>query len=189
MHSAIDVAASAYVPDARTDEQDLSTLSTKAAAIGYRLVPVNDEQSGAPDAHPENISGMVRRMAWLKSATESAKAQADSYGREYDQLRHLCEEQMVEEGVDRTTVDGWTAHFSPAYRLSKNREDTTTEEILAALAGSGLGSMVKKGYSYQTLQAYLKELDENGLPVPEKIAELFTLEKTHEVRLRRSGRR
>lgn len=190
MTSVIDSAAAAYIPKARaTENEELSTLQEKARELGYQLVPVEHEREGAPEAHPETVSAMVRRLAWLKSAKESAEAQAKSYEAEYAALRAVSEEQMAEEGIDRTTVDGWTAFFHPTYKLVKADEDATSEDIQDALMASGLASMIKQGYSYQSLQAYFKELHEGGMSVPERLAKIFRLESSQELRLRRAGKR
>jgi hypothetical protein len=184
-----DVAAATYSDAMNTNSSDeLAALSDMAEALGYRLAPLSaGELEAAPKAHPEKISEMITRLAWLKAASAGAKAAVVAYDAEYAQLCGTLADQMAEENVRRATAGDATAYFATTYKLRKTSDDVTTEDILDALRAADQTEMIKSGYSYQTLQAWLKELTLNELPIPEPLARVVELEQGREVRLRPAG--
>jgi hypothetical protein len=190
MIASADAAAAAFVPGARTDtDDDLSALSERAAAYGYRLVPMSrGETESAPEAHPTSTAGMVRRLSYLKVRAEAAEVEGKAYRQEYEELRASLAEQMLEEGQSSSTVDGFTAYFAPRYSFARASEEVTSGDIQDALRESGQEHLVSSTYSYQKVLAYLRELVEDGAEVPEPLARLIEFKRTDEVRLRRSAR-
>lgn len=184
-----DLAAATHGGDSVTESNaDLEALRELAAAAGHRLVPMSQgELAAATESDPETIAGKIKRAAWLKAAIDAADKQGKAYTAELEELNADLAEQMVEQDVKRTTAGGWTAYFAPTYKLRKNSDEVTTEDILDALREAGHERMIKEGYSYQGLQAYLKELHKEGMEIPEALAKVVTLDTGQEVRLRRSG--
>jgi hypothetical protein len=190
MAPSADIAAATYSSKANTDgRQEVEALRAMAEDLGFRIIPMTEgELASAPSAHPEKISDMIKRLAWLKSAAEASKNAAKAYEEEEGALRETLSEQMALESVHSSQAGGWTAYFTTTYKMRKRSDDVTTEDILQALKDAGQTGMISEKYNYQTVQAWLKELVKDELPIPGPLAELVQLDEAKKVRLRRSGR-
>jgi hypothetical protein len=184
-----DFAAATFGGDSSTQSNDdVEALREMASAAGFQLVPMSEgQQASVESADPQTISAKIKRVAWLNSAATAAKAKSDSYTAQAEALKKELQDQMLEEEVARQTASGWTAYFAPTHKMVKTSDDVTTDDILKALRDSGQGQMVKVGYNYQTVQAYLKDLVTDGLEIPDALAKVVALKSESEVRLRRAG--
>jgi hypothetical protein len=188
-----DTLAANYNPDTTTNTHDeIQAISEMATEYGYRLVPIHADNipTGAvPPAFPDSPEDMVRRITWLQAAIKSATASGKAHKAEKIALEEKLIEIWAEVGRTGDVIDGHSAFISPKYSLTKRDPDTTTQDIMDALAESGLTSMVTHGYSYMTLLATFKEMAEQDIPMPDAIADIFQLDKGYEIKTTPAGKK
>lgn len=170
---------------------EIDTLATMAAEYGYRLVPINsDETVNAviPAASPDTPEDMVRRLTWLQAAIKSGKAAVSAHEKERREVSEALQEKWMEVGRSSDTIDGYTAFFAPSYSYARN-EDVTTDDLIEALRKAKLGHLISSTFSYQSLLALLKEMDEQNMPIPEALAGLITFKKGHQIKVTPAGKK
>jgi hypothetical protein len=64
--------------------------------------------------------------------------------------------------------------------------DATKEQVNAALKACGMGDMVAETFNSQTVSAYLRDLDKQGLPVPAQLAAVLDASETFKLKVRKS---
>lgn len=187
-----DMLAASYTDESTDPQTEIESLAELAAEYGYRLVPVDSPESSdgiIPAANPATPEDTVRRLTWLQAAIKSAKATAKAHEAERDRLDPELQESWAEVGRTSDTIDGYTAFITPSTSYVKNDPDTATGEIIKVLMDLGLGHMVKETFSYQSLLALLKEMDAQGMPMPDPLAELITFKKGYKIGITPAGRK
>ena len=176
---------------AEEPETEIETLATMAAEYGYRLVPLDsDDSAGAviPSANPDTPEDMVRRLTWLQAAIKGGKASVKAHEKEYDEVDQALQEKWMESGRSSDTIDGFTAYFATRYSYARN-DGVETADLIDALRKVGLSNLVTSTFSYQTLLALLKEMNENDVPIPQPIADLITFNKGHRIQVTPAGKK
>lgn len=74
-------------------------------------------------------------------------------------------EQMTDAGVQRIAVDGVTVYIHKQIFASK-AAGISDEQAADALRATGLDDMIKPKFNANTMSAYIRELDGQGLPIP-----------------------
>lgn len=151
--------------------------------------PVSSPQrEGAPDPNPTDLVGMQQRWRWVKDKLTEVKAITKALEAERSRLAEQIVEECIAQGLDaplqiggRTWYFGGTKHM--AYRVNDDGEKYTSEDVVAALKDAGLDTgIVRETYNHQSLEAFLRERDEQGLAMPPELDAVVMLEPRPDVR-------
>ena len=91
-------------------------------------------------------------------------------------------DEMSDAGVQRVTVDGVTVYIHRQLWASK-AGNVTDEEAASAISSAGLSDMVKPKFNTSTMSAYIRELDNQGLPIPEPLVGVLSVTEKFSVRM------
>lgn len=81
---------------------------------------------------------------------------------------------FADTGMQNARVSDLTV-FIKTDRFVSKRGEVTTEQVCQALRDCGLGYMVSDGYSAQSLKSKVREWQEAGVEVPERLAALLNI--------------
>lgn len=133
----------------------------------------------------------VKRYRDLRVAAASAGAESKGLTAEADALERQLIEQYAEEGVQNIRVDGSTVYLERKVYAQKEKgpdgEVVETSAVTEALIAAGLGDFVTPTYNVNTLSAYLRELDEQGEPLPEALVGLVRPAEVFKLKHRKAG--
>ena len=91
-------------------------------------------------------------------------------------------DEMSDAGVQRVTVDGVTVYIHRQLWASKS-PDVSDEEAAEAIGTSGLSDMIKPKFNANTMSSYIRELDSQGLPIPEALQSVLNIAEKFSVRM------
>lgn len=91
-------------------------------------------------------------------------------------------EQFVAAGTDQVRIDGRTATLSSLIWAQKIDEETTPEQIVDALRADGLEHLVKENYNSSQLSGWMRDLEEEGKPLPPHVAKVLQANEVWSVR-------
>lgn len=186
-----DMLAAGYTGEETEPQTELESLAELAAEYGYRLVLADSPESSSgivPPANPDSPEDMVRRLTWLQSAIKSGEAAVKAHKAEYKQVDAALQEKWAEVGRTSDTIDGFNAFFHPTASYSRN-DGVETGHLIDALRASGLGHLVGETFSYQSLLALLKEMAENKIGIPERLAELIDFKTGWMIKIAPAGKK
>lgn len=159
------------------------TMSERMALTALRAAQEHDETNpfgpdvsdevtptvgdGIPDPHADSLAARMRRLGWLDEQIEACESQLKALKAERTALDGETVQAMAMEGVPAMTVDEHT-YFMRTTSFLRVKEDCDSKDVMEALRASGLGHMVKLGYSGNSLKSLLIEYrDSDGqTPVP-----------------------
>ena len=91
---------------------------------------------------------------------------------------------LVEEGIQRTTVDGYTAYLQEDVWASPL--DGNIAGLCAALKVAGFGDMVAETVNRQTLSAWVRERRKDGEPLPPAVEPVISIIAGYRLRAKKS---
>lgn len=134
------------------------------------------------------LSDLIRNFLRVKKQHDAAEAEAKAAARRMSELSREITEKMVEEGIDSPpAVDGHSVWIKPTtyveYRTNPDTGDPYKAADLAeVLPQVGLGHLVKTvAVNGNSLRAALKEIIENGDPLPGALAPYLGLGERFDV--------
>lgn len=89
-----------------------------------------------------------------------------------------------EEGIQRTTVDGYTAYLQEEVWASPLNGDIAA--LCAALKEAGFGDMVAETVNRQTLSAWVREHRKDGEPLPPAVEPVISVTAGYRLRAKKS---
>lgn len=188
-----DALAANYSPNNDLEPKtEIEALADMAAEYGYRLVPVETDEVSAgaiPPPFPDRSTDMIARLAWLNAAIKSAAAAEKAHKREKEDLSAKILDTWIEDGRTSEGIPGFSAFTVPQYSFVKRDENTTTEELLAALESSGLGYLRKQQYHYAQTLAVLKEMRAAKMPIPAALDALIEFKESYQVQVKPAGKK
>lgn len=194
---------SARLDSTRLTDKWMTLLRPTVADQAVPLAPVPDapqadEQiapelavftpDGAPDPYPTTLIGKQRRWRWCRQEALAADARSKALKAERDALERAIVDDCVDQDLTAPLqIDGLTYYFGPTYQVVLNTDDDgekySRSDVIEALKACGLDSgLVAEDYNSASLRSFLRERDEQGLPMPDELARVLGLEKTSGVR-------
>lgn len=116
------------------------------------------------------LAELIRRWQALKDQASEAEKLRVKCNNDKDALATIVIDKMVEAGVSSIAVDGRTYYIGGKTSAVKTDEDVSREEIVDALMADGLDHLVPRSFNWNTLHAFVKDLTEEGEPLPEHLA-------------------
>jgi hypothetical protein len=143
-----------------------------------------------PPSTVDDLVATIRRHIYVTGRIAALTAELKTLEGEKDDLSRLALDLMLESGMDSPPgVDGRTAYLSPVYRIKIKLDPETGEPYdsaarTEALRAAGLDALIQSSYNGNTVKATLREMEENGMPIPEPLSAVFEVEKVSELRTR-----
>jgi hypothetical protein len=122
----------------------------------------------------------VRRYAELSRLRKEQDDALEKTKAELAQLEPRLVDYFTKNGITSMKVDKTTVFFHR--QTWANAADGDYERANSALKAAGLGHFVKEGFNTQTLSAYYRELEQEGISPPEELKDAIKV--TEKVSLR-----
>ena len=137
---------------------------------------------------------MIRDHAELIEHQRDLKSQLDDIKRSIARSEEAVVGEMIDNGVDSLPISleggGKLTLYIKRQKWPKMADGINREDVVAALLESGdetMSDLVAPGYNANSLAAYLRELDAEGVDFPEGISKVLSLSERVTVGSRKSG--
>ena len=110
----------------------------------------------------------------LKTQIKNQEAVTKADKQRLVELEAELVDQFTQAGVADLTLDGRKGYLKPEIWAGRVDDSVTPEQIANALEASDLGYLVTpRTVNWQSLSAYVRELDDQGQPLPEALAKVI----------------
>ncbi len=130
----------------------------------------------------ERLPGL-REFIALTSRKRELEADLRQVQDRLNELEPQLVEMFGEEGLQRTSIDGWTAFLQEDIWASPAEGDIA--RLCAALKEAGLGDMVAETVNRQTLSAWVRERLRDGEPLPDLVDPAINVSRGFRLRARK----
>jgi len=118
---------------------------------------------------------LIKRWQKLKDQAKEHEDARIEANKEKDLVAVAVIESMLQSGVENIAVEGRTYYIGDDIKAVKTDSDITRDQIVAALIASDLEHLAPRGYNWNTLHAYIRDLKREGEPLPEPLAAVIKL--------------
>lgn len=127
----------------------------------------------------------ARRFIELTSRKRAIDAEKREIQKELDDLETEILDEFADEGIDRISVDGYTIGLRRDIWARPAKDPDTGETLrdaaVNALRAAGLDDYVKEDFNVQSLSAYVRELVDNGDPIPDELRDALHVTEGYKV--------
>jgi hypothetical protein len=145
----------------------------------HGLPPLADDE--VPVYHDDDLGDLAGIDPSLVVKVDAMKQEKKQLAKQIKRLEVQIAEaeeiliaQFEAAGINDLTINNRRATPQSLLWAAKVNEEVTTSEICDALEAAGLPWFVERGYKYQSVSSWMRELEEQRKPLPPEVAKVLT---------------
>lgn len=130
-------------------------------------------------------SVMLRQFVQWEKERDDLESRLKTVKESISQIEDNLLKEFEKDGISKATVDGLTIYIQR--KLWASAKDGNYEATCAALRECGMAQYVQERFNTNSISAYVREAEKNGIEVPKALQDTLTVSEKFSLNTRRSS--
>jgi len=122
---------------------------------------------------------LIKRWQGLKDTAKEHEEARKEANKEADLVASAVIGLFLDEGIENIAVEGRTYYIGDDIKAVKLNDEIDRDQIVDALIASDLEHMAPRGFNWNSLSAFVRDLKREGEPIPDALAAVIKLSEAH----------